>query len=44
MSFVANNRLQFYGVMFTNQKISTITPIRREDAQEFVTTEATGTG
>ncbi|TIA97321.1 hypothetical protein E3P96_03424 [Wallemia ichthyophaga] len=35
---------RFYGVMFTNQKISTITPIRREDAQEFVTTEATGTG
>ncbi|TIB79692.1 hypothetical protein E3Q22_02348 [Wallemia mellicola] len=34
----------FYGVMFTNQKISTITPIRREDAQEFVTTETTGTG
>ncbi|TIA89788.1 hypothetical protein E3P99_01877 [Wallemia hederae] len=35
---------QFYGVVFTNQKISNITPIRREDAQEFVTTEATGTG
>ena len=31
---------KFYGVLFNNQKVSTIRAIKREEAQEFVDQEA----
>ena len=31
---------KFYGVLFDNQKVSTIRAIKREEAQEFVDQEA----
>lgn len=35
---------KFYGVLFDNQKVSSIRTIRREEAQEFVDQVSTETG